>query len=367
MKTKMSTYVVIMAGGVGSRFWPMSTDDKPKQFLDIMGTGKSLLQQTVTRYKNICSPDQILIVTSQSYLLLVKEQCPKIPEENILLEPCRRNTAPCIAYAIFKIRQKTSRANVIIAPSDHLITDETEFEITIKKGLEFIENKNILLTIGIIPHRPDTGYGYIQTGECLDEISKVHAFKEKPDEKTAVSYLSKGNYLWNAGIFLWSLASITKAFDSFLPDISDIFQRGMSVAGTEKEQTYINDSFPKCQSISIDYGIMEKANNIYVLKADFGWSDLGTWGSLWEKRDKNTDGNVIEGQNIMLYDCQNCIVEKTDSKTIIVQGLTDFIVVEANNVLLICKKEQEQQIRNFRSDSLGVINFKRENQLKSDK
>ena len=319
-----NNYIVIMAGGVGSRFWPMSTEEKPKQFLDVLGIGKTLLQQTVARFNTIAPAENILIVTSEKYKQLVGEQCPELLESNILLEPCMRNTAPCIAYAAYKIKALNPEANIVVAPSDHLITNESEFIRIVEEGLDFTANNETLLTLGIHAHRPETGYGYIQaspaitnnknaisidsmevsnqsmpdaeasfspSGEIkrgvLASIAKVAAFKEKPNLETAKEYLAAGNYFWNSGIFLWSLKSILNAFEAYVPEVAELFQKGETVYNTEKEQAFINEMFPTCVNISIDYAVMEKADNIYVQPADFGWSDLGTWGSLWEKRERS--------------------------------------------------------------------------------
>jgi len=374
-----------MAGGVGSRFWPMSTEEKPKQFLDVLGIGKTLLQQTVARFKTIAPAENILIVTSAKYKALVTEQCPELLESNILLEPCMRNTAPCIAYAAYKIKGLNPDANIVVAPSDHLITNEAEFIRIIEKGLEFTAGNDTLLTLGIQPHRAETGYGYIQADSISNEqvvinssaqigsegesyetmpnmeansspsreiekgICKVASFREKPDRKTAEKYLASGDFFWNSGIFLWSLNSILNAFESHLPELADLFQKGTDFYNSEKEQAFIDKMFPTCMNISIDYGIMEKANNIYVQPADFGWSDLGTWGSLWEKRERGEQGNTVVGEKVHVFEASNCIVNMPKDKKVVIQGLDNFIVVEDNDVLLICKKEEEQRIKEFRA------------------
>jgi len=518
-----NNYIVIMAGGVGSRFWPMSTEEKPKQFLDVLGIGKSLLQQTVARFKTLAPAENILIVTSAKYKALVAEQCPELLESNILLEPCMRNTAPCIAYAAYKIKGLNPDANIVVAPSDHLITNEAEFTRIIENGLNFTANNDTLLTLGIQPHRPETGYGYIQsvrneeliisnkkrtayigsegdsyetmpcaegifppsggtergvderdisaegtfppsggteggvderdisaegifppsggteggvderdisaegtfppsggteggvdergisaegifppsggteggidergisaegifppsggTERGIDErgisaegifppsggteggvderdegMCKVAAFKEKPNLATAQAYLAAGNYFWNSGIFLWSLQSILDAFETHLPGVAELFEKGTDVYNTEKEQAFIDEMFPTCTNISIDYGIMEKAGNIYVQPADFGWSDLGTWGSLWEKRERCEQGNTVVGEKVQLFGASNCIVNMPKDKKVVIQGLNDCIVVEDNDVLLICKKEEEQRIKEFRAAVLN--------------
>jgi mannose-1-phosphate guanylyltransferase len=354
-----NNYIVIMAGGVGSRFWPMSTEEKPKQFLDVLGIGKTLLQQTVARFKTICPAENILIVTSSKYKELVIAQCPELLESNILLEPCMRNTAPCIAYAAYKIKGLNPNANIVVAPSDHLITNEAEFIRIIENGLDFTANNETLLTLGIHPHRPETGYGYIQASPSItncelgitkkDSVCKVAAFKEKPTLETAKEYLASGDFFWNSGIFLWSLKSIMKAFENDLPEVAALFAKGEVVYNTDQEQAFIDEMFPTCMNISIDYGVMEKADNIYVQPADFGWSDLGTWGSLWEKRERCEQGNTVVGNKVHIFESSNCIVNMPKDKKVVIQGLDDYIVVEDNETLLICKKEEEQRIKEFRA------------------
>lgn len=353
-----NNYLVIMAGGIGSRFWPMSTAEKPKQFLDVLGTGKTLLQQTVHRFRNIVPKENIYIVTSANYQQLVLEQIPELTSGQVLLEPCMRNTAPCIAYAAWKINQQNPEANIVVAPSDHLITDESQFEQVIQSGLSFTAANDTLLTLGMKPHRPETGYGYIQAGEEEDELSihPVKAFKEKPNRETAQQYLDEGNYYWNSGIFIWSVQSIMKAIRSYLPDIAEIFDQGENVYYTEKEQDFINGKFPACPKISVDYGIMEKADNIFVMPADFGWSDLGTWGSLWEKRERNHNGNTVVGSSVHLFECSDTIVHVPNERPMVLQGLDGYIVVEANGVLLVCKKEEEQRIKDFRESMVTMKN-----------
>lgn len=343
-------YVVIMAGGAGTRFWPKSTEEKPKQFLDILGTGKTLLQHTVARFGRICPDDHIYIVTSSSYRSLVREQCPNIPNENILLEPCRRNTAACVAYASFRISKKADQANIVVAPADHLIVDGDEFIRVVDQGLRFVDEHAAMLTLGIQPHRPDTGYGYIQAGTNTKGISLVLSFREKPDEQTARAYLDSGEYLWNAGIFMWSLETILTALDAFLPDISTVFKAGRKELGTSREQSFVDGIFPGLPSVSIDYGIMEKSDKVYVLPADFGWSDLGTWGSLWENGGKDMDGNVVHGGQVLLDQCRGCMIDLPPGRKLAVQGLRDCIIVEANGMLMICPKEQEQQISKIQSN-----------------
>lgn len=339
-----------MAGGIGSRFWPMSTPETPKQFLDILGTGQTMIQQTIKRLQGVVPIENVFIVTSKNYKGIINEQLPEVKDEQILLEPCMRNTAPCIAYATYKICQKNPNANIVVAPSDHLITDETEFRRIVQQGLDFVASNDVLLTLGIAPHRPETGYGYIQAIARSDDFKKVEAFKEKPNRETAEQYLAEGNYFWNAGIFLWSASSIKKALQQYLPSVADIFEAGADKYFTEDEQAFIDVQFPKCENISIDYGIMEHAENIFVLPADFGWSDLGTWGSLWEQRTRDEKGNSVVGSAVQLYDCQNNIVTVPDERKVVLQGLNDYIITEANGVFMVCKKEDEQRIKEFQKN-----------------
>lgn len=349
-------YCVIMAGGAGTRFWPISRSLKPKQFLDILGIGKTLLQQTFERFEKICPKENIFIVTGAEHKNIVKEQLPKIDETQILLENMRRNTAPCIAYANFRIQKINPNAKIIVAPSDHLILNEEKFIEIIKSGLDFIADDKKLLTLGIEPTRPDTGYGYIQIDKN-DEVSndesdlkKVKTFTEKPNLEMATFFVNSGEFFWNSGIFLWSLKAIQTAFKEFLPDVYSLFNDKASVFNTDKEQSAINDIYPICPSISIDYGIMEKAKNVYVLGANFGWSDLGTWTSLFEQAKKDENNNVKKA-NIMFYDSKNTFVKSFNKKKIIVlQGLEDYIVVDSEDALLICRKDKEQQIRLFVND-----------------
>lgn len=340
-----------MAGGVGSRFWPMSTEDRPKQFLDILGTGKSLLQQVVSRFKNICPAENILVVTSYKYKDLVMEQCPELLESNILQEPCMRNTAPCIAYACYKIKETNPMANIVVSPSDLFIADEKKFLDTIRKGLVFARERDVLLTLGMQPNRPETGYGYIQQSEKqiddFKDIYKVKAFKEKPDIDTAMAYLREGGYSWNSGMFIWSLRSILNAFENYLPEVSQGFIKGIGLYNTDREQEFINNIYPDCTNISIDYGIMEKASNVHVLKSEFGWSDLGTWGSLHERLDRDSSSNAVIGDNVKIIESENCIVHSSGNCRMVIQGLSDCIVAENKGVFMICRKEDEQRIKEF--------------------
>lgn len=348
-------YCVIMAGGVGSRFWPLSRQARPKQFLDILGTGRTLIQQTFDRFTSFIPVENILVVTSVRYKDLVTEQLPELKEDQVLLEPLRRNTAPCIAYASYKIKTQNPDANLIVAPSDHLILKEEEFTRQIKNGLEFVEKNNALLTLGIKPSRPETGYGYIQVKNKeefnrLDNLYKVKTFTEKPDLEMARIFLESGEFFWNSGIFIWSLQSILEAFDTYLNDVSSLFAKGIKLYNTENEVHFINKTYSECQGISIDFGIMEKARNVFVLTADFGWSDLGTWGSLYDNKEKDTDGNVILGENVLTFDTRNCIVNLSKEKVAVLQGLEEYIIAESNDTLMICRREDEQQIKQFVTD-----------------
>lgn len=350
-----NTYCVIMAGGIGSRFWPLSRTSRPKQFLDILGTGQTLIQQTFNRLKKVAPVANFLVVTNQDYKNLVLEQLPELSEEQVLCEPLRRNTAPCIAYAAYKIRSRNPQARMIVAPSDHLISLEEHFILQLNHALKFSEQTNALVTLGITPHRPETGYGYIQVNKKIefdgvDNLYKVKTFTEKPNLEMARVFLESGEFFWNSGIFIWSLQSILKAFDEHLPEVSEAFSKGEKLFYTPDELPFLNKTYSECPNISIDYGVMEKANNVYVLCTDFGWSDLGTWGSMWDNYNKDEQGNALHGELIHLYDSQNCIINMPDNKLVVVQGLEGYIVVEADNTLLICKKDNEQQIRQYVND-----------------
>lgn len=350
-----NNYCVIMAGGIGSRFWPLSKSNMPKQFLDILGTGRTFIQQTYDRFKKICPDENFYVVTSIDYKELVLKQLPQLREDQVLLEPLRRNTAPCIAYACYKIQTINPDALIIAAPSDHHIQQEDQFVEQITQGLEFVKNNDALLTLGITPSRPETGYGYIQiesksSHNAYETLHKVKTFTEKPDLELARIFLASGEFFWNSGIFIWSLKSILKAFETHLSPVSDLFRKGVKVYGTADEIPFLNKIYSECQNVSIDYGIMEKADNVYVLCSDFGWSDLGTWGSLYESRDKDQAGNVISGKNVMVYNSNNCIVNMPDEKLVVLQGLEGYIVVESEGTLLVCKREDEQQIRQFVND-----------------
>ena len=350
-----------MAGGVGSRFWPYSREEKPKQFLDFFGTGRSLLQMTVDRFRPLVPIENVLIVTNVAYKSLILEQVPDLREEQILCEPARRNTAPCIAYAVNAIRarvksQPQNEVNIVVAASDHLILEEEKFRATISKAFEFVSAGKSIVTLGMEPTRPETGYGYIQFARELNERSQselkdgifpVKEFKEKPDLETAKGYLKSGDYLWNSGIFVWSLATICEAIDLYLPEVAAIFRAGEGVIGTKDERAFIEEHFPKCPNISVDYGIMEKAENVYVIPSSFGWSDLGTWGSLYELSEKDERGNVSLHSTAHFYEAEGNIVVLESGKTAIVQGVSDMIIAEEKGALLICKKAEEQRIKQF--------------------
>jgi mannose-1-phosphate guanylyltransferase len=349
-----NNYCVIMAGGIGSRFWPMSRNAFPKQFLDILGIGRTLIQQTYDRFLKICPKENIYIVTNEAYVELVQKQLPDISPNQILGEPHRKNTAPCVVYANYKISKLNPDANIVVAPSDHIILKEDAFVKAIEKSLAFTENKDCLLTLGIHPGRPDTGYGYIQfiDDKTVDEnkISRVKTFTEKPDLEMAKFFLHSGEFLWNAGIFIWNLKSIMKAVQEFMPEMDSLFKEGESFYNTTEELQYVKKAYELCSNISIDFGIMEKAKNVFVMDSEFGWSDLGTYGSLYEHIPHDENQNAVVGKNVMLYDSKNCIINMPKDKLVILQGLDDYIVVESSHVLLICRKRDEQQIKQFVND-----------------
>ena len=349
-----NNYAVIMAGGIGSRFWPMSKVTFPKQFLDILGTGETLIQQTFNRLQRVCPKENILIVTNKNYKDLCLEQLPNVIESNILCEPAMRNTAPCVAYAAFKIQSMNENANMIIAASDHIILKEDEFVRVASDCLEVVAKNDILLTLGITASRPDTGYGYIQfTTEKLDNhqrIKKVKTFTEKPNQELALNFLDSGDFLWNSGMFVWSAKSITLAFRKQMRDMYDVFEQGKQFYNTSKETEFIDRIFPGCKNISLDYGIMEKSENVYVYPTDLGWSDLGTWGSLYAHLDLDENRNAVQGNKVMLYDSTDNIIKVPNDKVVVMQGMNGYIVVENEGILLICKKENEQQIKEFVAD-----------------
>ena len=348
-------YALIMAGGVGSRFWPVSRVEHPKQFIDFFGVGKTLIQSTYERFLKICPPENIFVVTNEIYIDLVKKQLPQIDENQILAEPIMRNTAPCIAYGSMKIAEINPNACIIVAPSDHTISNMDSFVGSIEQALKAAKENDCLITLGIKAKRPDTGYGYIQYMESTlpgdPEIYKVKLFTEKPNLELAKSFIQSGDFLWNAGIFVWSAAAINDAFSKHLPDMYDIFHLGTSAYNTPEEKPFIGNAYLQCTNISIDFGIMEKADNVYVLPTDFGWSDLGTWASIYDMADKDYVGNaVIPSEQVMMFNSSNCMVNVPEDKLVILQGLHDYIVVESNNTLLICPRTEEQSVKQIVAD-----------------
>lgn len=356
LPNRTDVYCVIMAGGIGSRFWPLSRANKPKQFLDILGTGKSLIQQTFQRVTKFCDPQNVYVVTGNVYKDQVKEHLPEITENQILLEPMRRNTAPCIALAYQVIRKQNPNAILVVAPSDHLVLEQDKFANIINQAIVFATNNNALLTIGIKPSRPETGYGYIQISGVSDKrnrsLYKVKTFTEKPDQELAKVFLETGEFYWNSGIFVWSIKAIDMAFEKYLPETHGLFEGMFHKLGTKQQDESINAVYAECKSISIDYGVLEKADNVYVICSEFGWSDLGTWGSLYQNSTKDEDGNVLGNSNAMVYDVKNTIVNLPDNKLAVIEGLDGFIVVESEGVLLICRKDSEQEIKRFQNDVL---------------
>lgn len=347
-------YAVIMAGGVGSRFWPVSTQEYPKQFHDMLGKGQSLIQRTFDRINEIVPSENILIATNERYENLVLKQLPKTTKGQLLLEPTMRNTAPCILYAALKIYDRNPNAVMLVAPSDHWIDDENEFTKNIQTSFKACTKKDILMTLGIQPDSPNTGYGYIQFEKEDQEIKKVKNFTEKPNLETAEKFLSSGEYLWNAGIFVWSAKSIISAFEKSLPSMFTLFNI-LEVYNTEKETSFIQSRYKEAENISIDFGIMEKATNVYVLPVDFGWNDLGTWGSLYNKLEKDENKNAFVGTEIIYRDSNGNMVKTQEGKRVVIQGLNDFIVVEKDDVLLICPKKDEQDIKQIVSDVRGTF------------
>ena len=348
---KDQNYAAIMAGGIGSRFWPASRTHLPKQFLDILGIGKTLIQLTYDRFLKICPQEHIFILTNKAYIDLVKEQLPGIADEQILAEPARKNTAPCIAYVAHKINRLDPNGRLIVAPSDHIIQDEEEFCRIALNALEFSAEKAALITLGILPNRPDTGYGYIQyAGDDLgNRVRKVKTFTEKPNLEWAEKFIASGDFLWNAGIFIWSINSIIDAFRAYLPEMNEQFLKIEKDYFSPQEENAISEAFGQCQSISIDFGIMEKAENVYVIPSDFGWSDLGTWASLYAESEKDGHGNVSNSKSVITYEAGDNMIHSGRGKLIVVEGLNDFIVVDTDDALLICKKSSEQKIKEFTS------------------
>jgi mannose-1-phosphate guanylyltransferase len=347
-------FAIIMAGGLGSRFWPTSTSDKPKQFLDVLNTGETLLQQTFRRVSLTIPKKNILIVTKSDYLNFCLDQLPEINKENIICEPLRRNTAPCIALAAFKLKKIDPLANFIVTPSDHLVTNESEFKRIIQLGLSVTAENNILLTLGISPNKPETGYGYIQfkkeENSFNTEIKTVKTFTEKPELELAKSFLETGEFLWNSGIFIWNANSILSAFEKHMPEMYSLFEDGWDDINSDKEKAFLETIYPHCPNESIDYGILEKSSQVYVLKSDFGWSDLGSWGAVYSDQKKNNQGNVGVSENIFLYDSKDNLISLPKDVVAVVEGLNDYIVVQSENRLLICPKESDQNIKKFVTD-----------------
>ena len=347
-----NNHLVIMAGGVGSRFWPMSTTEHPKQFIDVLGVGQTLLQLTYDRFSGVVPSDNVWVVTNQKYVDLVHEQLPEMPLSHILSEPCRRNTAPCIAYVSWRIKKENPKANIVVSPSDHVVMDNTEFRRVVTNCMKFTAETDAIVTLGMKPTRPETGYGYIQadlsTASARNkEIYRVDHFREKPDLETAERYIQQNNFFWNAGIFIWSASTIVNAFRIYQPSVARIFEQIMNVLGTSEEQRVIDEVYPECENISVDYAIMERAEEIFVCPASFGWSDLGTWGSLMAQSQRDLYGNAIIGNEIHLFDSRNCIVHTTEERKVVIQGLDGYIVAEQGGKLLICKLSEEQRLKQF--------------------
>lgn len=352
---KNNYYAVIMAGGIGSRFWPVSTQKLPKQFHDILGTGQTLIQRTFHRINKLVPSENILIATNEKYEALVLEQLKKTTKNQVLLEPAMRNTAPCILYAALKIYKQNRNAVLLIAPSDHWIDDENEFLKNIEISYKSCSNDDILMTLGIQPNSPNTGYGYIQFEESSDEIKKVKSFREKPDLATAKQFLSSGDYLWNAGIFVWSAKSIINAFEKHLPEMLALFNLGETFWNTDSETDFIKENYQKAENISIDFGVMERATNVHVLPVDFGWNDLGTWGSLYQKLQKDENDNAVVGGETIFREANGNMIKTQSKKRVVIQGLKNFIVVEKDDILLICPKEAEQDIKEISAEAKKIF------------
>ncbi|WP_443703571.1 mannose-1-phosphate guanylyltransferase [Prevotellamassilia timonensis] len=347
-----NNYLVILAGGAGSRFWPISSEELPKQFLDILGCGRTLIQLTLERFNGLIPKENVWVVTAEKYREIVMEQLPEIPSGNILCEPCRRNTAPCICYVSWKIKKLNTKANIVVSPSDHLVVDIQAFQSAIDDSLSFAAETDAVVTLGLKPTRPETGYGYIKadltySSSRKHNIFRVDEFKEKPTLEIAKEYIQSPNYLWNSGIFIWNVNTIINAFRVYEPEVSSIFEGLMPYYGTDEEQNKIDESYPQCKNISVDYAILEKAEEIFVFPASFSWSDLGTWNSLREQSDMDKYGNVCIGDNIKLYDTYNTIVHTCNKKEVIVEGLDGYVVAEKEGKLLVCRLSEEQRIKLF--------------------
>ena len=348
-KKNKNTYVAIMAGGIGSRFWPLSRVNHPKQFLDILGTGKTLIQQTFDRFARLVPVENIYVITANEYLEITHEQLPQLPKQNILGEPFRKNTAPCIAYISFKLRRINPKAALVVAPADHLILQEERFLEVCHEALGFVNHFNALVTIGIHPTYPNTGYGYIQHEaiEAAPSVYKVKTFTEKPNKELAKTFIASGDFLWNSGIFVWQIKHGLAAFQKHLPEMYDLFAAEEAKLNTDEENAALEQIYPLCTNISIDFGVMEKADNVYVIPASFGWSDLGTWNSAWENMEKDYFENAVAGNHVIVFDAKKCVVHVPDKKLVVLQGLEDYIVADTKDVLLICQKDKEQEIKNY--------------------
>lgn len=345
-----NNYVVIMAGGVGTRFWPYSRQRFPKQFHDVLGTGRTLIQQTADRFEGICPKEHIYVVTGHEYKDLIKEQLPFLSDDQILCEPGRRNTAPCIGYASYKIQKQNPNAIIVVAPADHIIIKEEEFKRRISIAINFAAEGSALVTLGIKPTHPNTGYGYIQFDESSDEVKRVKTFTEKPNLELAEKFIESGDYTWNAGIFVWSVKAITLAFSMHLPEMAEAFNSCQSHFYSDKERETLDAAYSRCRSISIDNGIMEKADNVYMVKSDIGWSDLGTWRSVYDNSTIDSYGNAIDA-NVMAYDTTNCLIKVPKDRLVVTNGIDGLIVAEFDNVLMICKLEDEQRVKQFVADA----------------
>ena len=345
MKNK-NYYAILMAGGVGSRFWPVSTQDFPKQFHDMLGTGDTLIQKTFNRLADLIPEENIFILTNARYNDLVFEQLPTVTKRQVVLEPAMRNTAPCILYASLKIQKENEDAVMIVAPSDHWIEDEKAFSNNVKTAFEYCESNDALMTLGITPTFPNTGYGYIEYDRAAsDEIKSVNQFREKPDYATAKSFIDQGNFLWNAGIFMWSVKTVVKAFKTNQPKLFQLFESGINVYNTEFEDDFIRDNYGKAENISVDYALMEKSENVFVIPATFDWNDLGTWGSLYDKLDKDENNNAVVNSKVVLEDASGNMIRSKANKVVVVDGLKDYIIVDKDEVLLIFPKTKEQDIK----------------------
>jgi mannose-1-phosphate guanylyltransferase len=350
-----STYLVVMAGGIGSRFWPFSRTQHPKQFHDVMGVGRSMLQLTVDRFRGICPLENVFVVTNRDYIDLVHTHLPELPFDQILGEPIGRNTAPCIAYASYRISKRDPNATIIVSPADHAVLREEEFRRLIREGVDAARTHDVLITLGVQPSRPDTGYGYIQYMDDAEHrlpnssLYKVKTFTEKPNPELARMFLESGDFLWNSGLFIWKASAIIQAFHQALSDIAEVFEEGVDKLGTSQEAAFIDEAYARCRNISIDYGVMEKADNVYVLPADIGWSDLGTWDSLHRVGERDASNNVVDG-DVILYDTQECMVKTPHERLVVIQGLDGYIVAEHDNVLLICQRSEEQRVKEFVAD-----------------